>query len=45
MFLDVAPANAAAIAFYESASFRDTGRMQGESRVYQLDLGLLPPAA
>ncbi len=45
IYLDVGPANAAAIAFYESAGFRDTGRIQGESRVYRLDLDLLPPAA
>jgi diamine N-acetyltransferase len=39
VFLDVAPANAAAMALYESEGFRDTGRIQGESRVYRLDLG------
>lgn len=39
IFLDVAPSNTAAIALYESEGFHDTGRAQGESRVYRLDLG------
>jgi diamine N-acetyltransferase len=39
IFLDVAPSNERAIALYESEGFCDTGRIQGESRVYRLDLG------
>jgi diamine N-acetyltransferase len=37
VFLDVVPANAAAIGLYEGAGFRDTGKIQGHSKVYRLD--------
>jgi len=38
VFLDVAPDNTAAIGLYEGAGFVDTGKTQGESRVYRLDV-------
>ena len=38
IFLDVGPENVAAIKLYESAGFVDTGRIQGKSKVYRLDL-------
>jgi len=38
IFLDVAPENEAAVRFYEGAGFRDTGDIQGHSRIYRLDL-------
>ena len=39
IFLDVGPDNVAAIALYEAAGFVDTGKIQGEGKVYRLDLG------
>ena len=39
IFLDVGPTNTAAIALYEQAGFVDTGKTQGEGKVYRLDLG------
>jgi len=39
IFLDVGPANVAAISLYEQAGFVDTGQIQGKSKVYRLDLG------
>jgi len=38
IYLDVGPVNTAAIALYEGAGFADTGKIQGESRIYRLDL-------
>jgi len=38
IFLDVAPANAAATALYEGEGFRDTDKIQGHSKVYRLDI-------
>lgn len=36
ILLDVAPENEAAIRLYESVGFRDTGEIQGKSKVYKL---------
>jgi diamine N-acetyltransferase len=38
IFLDVSPQNHAAISLYEGASFKDTGRIQGQSKVFELTL-------
>jgi diamine N-acetyltransferase len=38
IFLDVGPENVAAIKLYERAGFVDTGRIQGKSKIYRLDL-------
>jgi diamine N-acetyltransferase len=38
IFLDVSPENYTAISLYEGAGFKDTGRIQGQSKVYQLTL-------
>jgi diamine N-acetyltransferase len=36
IFLDVSPENEVAINLYESIGFRDTGRIQGQSKVFKL---------
>lgn len=38
IFLDVAPENEIAIKMYESVSFKDTGKIQGQSKVFKLVL-------
>ena len=38
IFLDVAPENETAIGLYETIGFKDTGRLQGKSKVYKIDL-------
>lgn len=38
IYLDVTPENQAAISLYEDAGFEDTGRIQGHSRVFALNL-------
>jgi diamine N-acetyltransferase len=38
IFLDVSPENKAAIRMYESVGFKDTGRIQGQSKVYKIKL-------
>ena len=38
IFLDVGPENVAAVKLYERAGFVDTGKIQGKSKVYRLDL-------
>lgn len=38
IYLDVSPNNQAAIKLYEQAGFSDTGKIQGESKVYRLTL-------
>ncbi|NPD89747.1 MAG: GNAT family N-acetyltransferase [Asgard group archaeon] len=37
IFLDVAPENEIAIKMYESVGFKDTGKIQGKSKVFKLD--------
>jgi diamine N-acetyltransferase len=39
IYLDVAPENQVAINLYQSVGFEDTGRIQGHSHVFVLDLG------
>ncbi|MCG3220563.1 MAG: GNAT family N-acetyltransferase [Candidatus Heimdallarchaeota archaeon] len=36
IFLDVAPENEVAIKMYESVGFKDTGKIQGKSKVFKL---------
>jgi diamine N-acetyltransferase len=38
IYLDVAPENQVAINLYQNAGFKDTGRIQGHSRVFELTL-------
>ena len=38
IFLDVSPENEVAIKMYQSVGFKDTGKIQGQSKVFKIDL-------